>query len=236
MNPQNKENLVLFHLREPVQTVLGAHLETISFKAGTVLHAPGEDVERVLFPLEGVISITAEGDEANVGLVGREAFTGVNTVYGDRKSTLGAVACTNGIGLAISATRFEEALHEYEPLRSRALRCARALTLQLAFTASSAIRAPIPERLVRLLLMLHDRHDSDLLSFGHHELAKMLGTRRQSVTVAIHRLEGDGLISTQRRMIVVKDRAGLEHASRGFYGLAEDEYHRLLAATIRKST
>jgi hypothetical protein len=54
----------------------------------------------------------------------------------------------------------------------------------------------------------------------------LLGVRRAGVTVALHELEGKGLIRSLRGRIRIVDRLGLQLAASGFYGIPECEYER----------
>lgn len=69
--------------------------------------------------------------------------------------------------------------------------------------------------------MAHDRADGDDLSLTHEFLARMLGVRRPGVSVAVRRLEQNGLIKAQRGGILVLDREGLEESSNGAYGTTQ---------------
>jgi hypothetical protein len=59
---------------------------------------------------------------------------------------------------------------------------------------------------------------------------RLLGVRRQGVTVARHVLEGRGLIRSTRGEVRILDREGLERAASGFYGIPEAEYARFIGA------
>jgi hypothetical protein len=75
--------------------------------------------------------------------------------------------------------------------------------------------------------MAQDRVDGNELALTHEFLATMLGERRPGVTVALNLLEGSGLIRTDRGVISILDREGLETHSNGAYGPQEAEFHRL---------
>jgi CRP-like cAMP-binding protein len=92
----------------------------------------------------------------------------------------------------------------------------------------------IDQRLARWLLMAHDRSPGDSLRLTHDFLALMLGVRRAGVTIALHQLESEGLISTARGTIRINDRAGLEQSAGGFYGAPERELNRLLEIRPRR--
>ena len=51
---------------------------------------------------------------------------------------------------------------------------------------------------------------------------------QQGVTLALHELEGRGLIKGTRNQIMVVDRDGLLGLANGFYGVPEAEYDRTI--------
>jgi hypothetical protein len=59
----------------------------------------------------------------------------------------------------------------------------------------------------------------------------MLGVRRSGVTLALHILEGRGLIQAKRSHIEVIDREGLVELADGSYGIPEAEMRRLVGPT-----
>jgi CRP-like cAMP-binding protein len=75
------------------------------------------------------------------------------------------------------------------------------------------------ERTVSLVLELLETHGQRTgnsweirLKLSHQELANLIGATRESVTLALGRLQREGLISVQRRMIRVPDRLKLAAA------------------------
>jgi hypothetical protein len=61
----------------------------------------------------------------------------------------------------------------------------------------------------------------------HEFLSMMLGTRRASVTDALHLLEANKTISTKRGRILICNRPRLERVAGDCYGLAESEFARV---------
>jgi hypothetical protein len=55
------------------------------------------------------------------------------------------------------------------------------------------------------------------------------------VTVALHNLEGEGLIRATRGVITLTDIEALVCYTDGLYGVAEREYERLLGAPLNAS-
>jgi Mn-dependent DtxR family transcriptional regulator len=76
--------------------------------------------------------------------------------------------------------------------------------------------------------MAHDRTGNATLPLTHEFLSLMLGVRRAGVTEALQTLKRQKLIDTGRNQIVLRDRKGIERIARGFYGVPEKEYRRLI--------
>lgn len=76
--------------------------------------------------------------------------------------------------------------------------------------------------------MCHDRTLSETIHLTHDFISMLLSVRRQSVTTALHVLEGKYLISNGRGHVKVRDRKGLEAFAGKAYGPAEAEYERLI--------
>ena len=71
----------------------------------------------------------------------------------------------------------------------------------------------LKQRLARWLLMMRDRHDSEVLPLTQDLLAEMLGVHRPSITNAVREFEREGLIDCGRRRVTIVDRNGLMQAS-----------------------
>ena len=105
--------------------------------------------------------------------------------------------------------------------------------MQASQTALANGRARLAERLARWLLMWHDRLRTPHLTVTHRFLALLLGVRRQGVTLALHELEGRGLIRGTRNLVTIINRKGLLALAGEFYGVAEAEYETSLRTRKR---
>jgi Crp-like helix-turn-helix domain len=112
------------------------------------------------------------------------------------------------------------------PLADVLLKFAYAFLIQVTHSALAQARFTTEQRLARWLLMAQDR-TGDEIPLTHEFLAMMLGTRRASVTVALHVLEECATIELKRGRIWVRDRPGLEKAAGDCYGLPESELARV---------
>jgi len=121
-------------------------------------------------------------------------------------------------------------MSESRTLTSVMLCYAQTFMVQSSQTALATGRGVLEERVARWLLMWRDRLQDDNIRITHEFLAVLLGLRRPGVTLTLHVLEGKGLIKASRNLIRIVDRAGLQKAANGFYGIPEAEYDRLIGA------
>ncbi len=213
---------------------LRPNLEPVELPLATVLEAPNEPIRHVYFPEAGIGSVVAAGPGggpgAEVGLFGRDGMSGLAVVLGSDRTPHETRIQLAGHGHRLPAEALREAMLADPRLREMLLHYVLAAMAQSANTILANARFGIEERLARWLLMCHDRMDGDLLALTHEFLAVMLGVRRAGVTVAIHMLEGRGVLKATRGRVQILNRAGLEAMSRGVYGPAEAEDARLMAA------
>jgi CRP-like cAMP-binding protein len=199
------------------------HFERVLLKARDTLEAPDRPIEHVYFVESGVASIVAKmvrGRDIEVGVIGREGVTGSAIVQGDDQSPHHTFVQLEGVAVRLGADQFRTALVRSGTLPAVLNLYARALGIQVSATALANGRSKLEERLARWLLMVHDRMDGDRFSLTHEFL----------VTVALHILEGKGLIRSNRAEIIIVDREGLIVLADGAYGIPEREYDRLLGA------
>ena len=76
--------------------------------------------------------------------------------------------------------------------------------------------------------MCDDRSAGPEILLTHEFMSIMLAVRRPSVTTALHVLEGNGYIYTERGIVVVRDRKGLEDFAADAYGKPEALYRDLI--------
>lgn len=214
-------------------------LEPVSLEFKMPLELPGAPIEFVYFVEEGLLSVISRFEtsrDVEVGVVGREGMSGTPLVLNDRRATYATNVQIAGYALRLPGAVLREALLASRRLHDYLLLFARAAEIQTASTASANGRARLEERLARWLLMTHDRISGDRLDVTHELLATMLACRRPGVTVTLHLLEGKGLIRSNRGHVIILDREGLVHAANGSYGLAENEYIRLMGQDFRMRT
>jgi CRP-like cAMP-binding protein len=217
---------------------LAPHLNPLTFKVRHVFFRPHEPIETVVFPESGfasVVATTDSGRSLEVGIIGREGVIGVPVIFGQTLTPYDSYAQVAGAGFEIRADILWDAMKQSWPLADLLLKFAYAFLIQVTHSALAQARFTTEQRLARWLLMAQDR-TGDEIPLTHEFLAMMLGTRRSSVTVALHVLKECRTIELKRGRIWVQDRPGLEKAAGDCYGLPESELARVgLLGVIRSS-
>jgi CRP-like cAMP-binding protein len=226
-------NRLLAVLSPADRDLLTPKLETVALDVRHILEAPNEPISHVYFVESGLVSVIAAAPpnhRIEVGMVGYEGMTGLSIVLGDDRSANETMVQSPGRALRLSAGSLRKMLDASGSLTASLLRYANVFMVQGSQTALANGRGRLDQRLARWLLMWDDRIQPDDLTVTHHFLALLLGVRRQGVTVALHELEGRGLIHSTRGEVRILDRKGLERAAGGFYGVPEAEYARSIGA------
>jgi CRP-like cAMP-binding protein len=227
----SRGNQVLVSLADADFAVLQPHLEPALLKARQSIEVASRPVDRIYFPYRGIISVIAVSrnrrHHSEVGVIGREGMTGLTVVTGTEPPSADALVQVEGDGLSIAAEHLRTALRESSSLRLSLLRCVHIFAVQAAHTALANARGNIEQRLARWLLMAQDRIAGPHLQLTHEFLSVMLGVRRAGVTIALQRLESEGLVETARGSLTILDRRRLELRCDGLYGFPERELERL---------
>ncbi len=225
-------NNLLAGLSESDFLLLKPALEWVDLNLGEILHQPREKLEFAYFPTAGICSIIAESaaaTKAEAGIVGREGYIGWAIPLHAGSSPFQSVVQMQGRGLRIAASALQEAVRKSPSLSATLLKFIQVVMVQIAQTALVNSHNTIPQRLARWLVMYRDRMDGPEFAITHEFLSNMLGVRRAGVSEALSKLEMKKTIRTTRGRIAILDHSALEKLIGGSYGVAENEYRRLLS-------
>lgn len=212
-------------------TRLLPHLEPVTLTFKAVLHEPGETRAAVYFPGNGVISLInpmAENGGIEVGIVGREGMTGLSVFLDGQRSPFRDIVQVPGDALRLPAAEFHRRVTRSSALHSLLLRYTHVFLTQLSQSIACNTHHPVPQRLCRWLLAVHDRVEVDAFPLTHEFLAAMLGVRRASVSEAAHTLRVAGLIRYGAGRLTVLDRRGLAALACGCHRVVQQELARVL--------
>ncbi|HTT99774.1 MAG TPA: Crp/Fnr family transcriptional regulator [Rhizomicrobium sp.] len=225
-----KRNHLLSYLSTADLDLLKPHLEPIELPRLFQVETPHKPIPYIYFPQDGIVSVVAtipRDHRIEVGIIGRDGLTGHSVVMGTDRSANSTFMQVPGYGLRIKADQFRAAILKSDSLREGLLAFVNAFAAQASQTALANGRATLDVRLARWLLMAHDRLPGDRIPLTHELLSIMLGVRRPGVSLALQKMEEDGLIETQRSIVIIRSRSGLKKIAKGFYGVPEAEQERL---------
>jgi CRP-like cAMP-binding protein len=204
-------------------------LEPIKLSVGTVLYEPDEAIEHVYFlinALVSIVSMNSEGATVEVGLVGHEGMVGVPAILGG-VTPYRAIVQMGGDAFRIRGQKLYDEFRANPFLRDLLLKYTNAFLIQTAQSCICNCYHTLQERLCRWLLIARDAVRGDVLMLTHDVIARLLGTRRASVTVAAGLLQRAGLIKISRGQIIIIDPAGLESMACECYAVLRDGIRRV---------
>jgi CRP-like cAMP-binding protein len=178
--------------------------------------APDQQITRVFFVLDGVISAVSEmsdGRSVEVFMVGSEGAAGIEAALIPARAATRMTCQVDGSCLSIDAARLREIAAGRRSLREALLHFQAGLQHELERSAACHGLHRADQRLAKWLLRCHDRVRRDVLPLTQEYLASMLGSQRTTVNEGAQMLVDQGAIRYARGRITVLDRARLEQAA-----------------------
>src|SRR5665213_444861 len=228
-----QQNYLLAALSPAEHERVTPHLELISLPLGNVLCESGDRLRHVYFPIDSIVSllyILADGESAEIAVVGNEGLIGVALFMGGETTPSRAIAQSAGYAYRLIGQRLKDEFHRNGDMNLHLLRYAQALLTQMAQTAVCNRHHTVDQQLCRWLLQSLDRLPSNTLTMTQALIANMLGVRREGVTEAASRLQKLGVVLYSRGKITVLDRPKLEQRCCECYAVVKRETDRLLPA------
>ena len=175
-------NRLLGALPSKALELLQQDMRQVSLKRGTVCFEAGQLIDRVYFPLTGMISLfvtTGDGEMIETGTIGREGAAGLQRGFGEYKSYGLTTIQIAGDFETIAATRFEQAVSNSAPIRDLAFHYTAALWAEAQQIAACNAAHSGSARLCRRLLQVADCIGSD-----HIPARSVTVVRRTPIMVA----------------------------------------------------
>jgi CRP-like cAMP-binding protein len=192
--------------------LLAPDLERLALDQDVLLSRQGDQVEHVVFPHSGVISLMidmADGQTVASAVVGCEGALGTLSVLGSSPSAITTVVRTAGTASRISVSRFHAAFNRSLAIRRAVQSHITAMLVQLQLGGACNALHPVQSRMARWLLTFRDRIDSDILPLTQEALSEILGVRRTTVTLLMRNLRASGAIRSDRRGLIEVDQVRL---------------------------
>jgi len=224
------QNRILVALPPTEFVLIAGHLTRAELASGQHLQRAGDPISYIYFIESGLISaltVLANGQPLEVGLVGFEGVVGGSLVLGATHSHSEMLCQAKGDAYRISAATLKGVVAHAPVLRDLLLRYTHVFHVQVAQTAACNAHHELGQRLARWLLGAHDRSGVADLPLTQDWIAVMLGVRRSTVSIAAGMLQKAGFIRYQHGHITILDRAGLESAACECYEAVVAEYRTL---------
>jgi len=198
---------------------------------GAILTEADKVADAIYFIEHGVASVITphpETEKTEIALIGPETFIGAPVVLGDGRWPYRTFVQVDQLAvLRWPINEARSALRKSRSLERLLIHAAYTQMVQVAEGLISGAWQRLDARLARWLLMYRDRLRSDRIEVTHEFMAMMVGVQRTGVTEALHELEGKGLISAMRGLVIIRDADRLRQMAGRGYGVSEQEYHRI---------
>jgi CRP-like cAMP-binding protein len=215
---------------ETFQRIAGK-LVVVELPSGMRLSQPNEPILYLHFPEFGLISTNAttpSGESIEVGMTGREGFSGLPALLGQPEMQHEVVVQNPGNGHRLRSSVLMEELQVNSKLRAM---FDNFIYVQMVTSTQSVLCARLhgfQQRLARWLLTAADRMEAEELQLTQEYMGRMLGARRSTVTVTAQALQEAGAIEYRRRHIAIVDRPKLTAIACECYGVVQAAYERLM--------
>ena len=229
------KNRLLASLPPEELAALQPHLRKTELRQGAILHQPRERIDRVYFPVSGMVSLLVvmrSGDAIETAVIGREGVVGGSVANDSLESYGQATVQIPGLGLEIASKPFAQAVRESTKLRALVNRYRGLILLQSQQSAACHALHGVEARLCRWLLQAQDTVESPRVELTQEFLAHMLGVQRTSVTLSAHALQEAGLIEYSRGRITILNRAALEDCACECYSVIKAEIDKAIPPLV----
>src|SRR5437763_1527773 len=174
------ENELLLALSRVEYDAILPKLEFVRLKLHQVIHEAGETLRSAYFCNSGmfsVLNVMPDGKSVEVGLIGKEGFSGTPIVVGFRTSHTRTVVQAEATAFRIDVDVLRLLLAKSPKLERHLNRFAQLMAVQVTQVAACNRLHEVNERMARWLLMRQDRVHSEPVPLTQEFLSQMLGTR-----------------------------------------------------------
>jgi CRP-like cAMP-binding protein len=184
-------------------------------------------MDQLYFPDEALVAYfagTAEGETIGVSIIGNEGVVGIESLFSEA-AAFRAVVQIPGLAYCMSKDFLRREFKRSDTLHRILLHYTNAMLIQMAQTAVCTKFHSTRQRFCRWLLMAQDRSSAADLPFTQDEVARVLGSRRASVSVVAAQFQNAGAIQYNRGVIRIIDRRALKESSCECYETISAAHH-----------
>lgn len=180
---------------------------------GDLLYRPGDNIAQVYFPLDAslVTYLVANDDGRDIEtvLVGREGAVGGIVSSGHLPAYCLIMVKFGGPFLKATVSSIQAAKDQSVSFRRLFARYADCLMAQMFQSSACNAIHSIEQRTAKWIVAAMDRTGEDVVPLTHDELASLMGVGRSYTSRVIQKFKNDGLLTTSRGSLAVKNRQAL---------------------------
>lgn len=194
------------------------------YKKDEIVFSAGSSCDDLFILLNGrtkVFELSQEGKEVILWFCFPGEIFGIADIMGRKKNTkrmVNAQACCALELVAINQSEFVDYLYQYPNVALRVIDLLSHRMRELGDMLLNLVSDDVSSRVVKLIMRLATRygrtHGKGVcldIPLTHQEMADMIGTSRQTVTMVLGNLKKEGLLKTQQRTIYIQDFLKFEH-------------------------
>jgi CRP/FNR family transcriptional regulator, cyclic AMP receptor protein len=204
-------------LSRPEIEAIDRQLSMATSPPGNVFYMPEETGEVLFLLKKGTVQLyrlTPEGKKIVIATLGPGSLFGEMSLVGQGMHSTFAEAVDECKLCVMSRSDVERLMREKPQVALRIVEALGDRLVQMERQLEDVAFKSIPARLASLLLRLADeRGSATIKGYSHQDLAEMVGTYRETVTLTLNELKAKGLVEIGRKRLVVVDRAGLEQVA-----------------------
>ena len=193
-----------------------------TYQPGEVIVAETDLVKQFFVVITGQVKLSKsslEGKEQTLYLLGPGEPFGLCTAFATHDFPAEAQALKKSDILTIPGPAVEEIVMKDPALLLNILRVlSRRLKESMSLIESLALQE-IPQRLAGLIMALYQKDEENGLRIDlpvtHRELSKILGATPEALSRTLRKMQNDGVLEVQGRMITILDYKALEELSEG---------------------
>lgn len=201
-------------LSKPEIEAIDRQLSMSTSPAGNVFYMPEETGEVLFLLKKGTVQLyrlSPEGKKIVIATLGPGSLFGEMSLVGQGMHSTFAEAVDECKLCVMSRPDVERLMREKPQVALRIVEALGRRLVQAERQLEDVAFKSIPSRLASLLLRLADEQASDTVKgYSHQDLAEMVGTYRETVTLTLNELKAKGLVEIGRKRLLLVDRAGLE--------------------------
>jgi len=202
---------------------IDSHSRMREFKKGATIYFPHEDALRIFFLKKGKVKLfktDLAGKEMVFAILKeRECFGSLSFIEGATTNEF-AQAMEDTVTCVMDKKVFFSFIENKPAIVLRLSKLLSLKVYELEMMVEELTFKTVLERTVSLFLKLNDKFGTQYagnkmidINLTHSDIASMIGSTRESTTLAMNKLKSSGLIDSRKKKIILKDLPRLQQFS-----------------------